>query len=91
MDDRKIPLVDHCKCSSSVLVENYYLVVAKCTVELPASLLMPMRTKDRDSRVGLFDSTRAPGGVVMTKTVFDSDKCGGFWDAVQEPESWDYY
>ena len=38
-----------------------------------------MRTKDGDCRVGLFESTRTPGGVLMTKTVVDSDKSGGFW------------
>ena len=55
LDDWKIPLVDHCKCSS-VWVENYYPVVARCTVELPAGnqVLIPMRTKDGDYRVGLF-------------------------------------
>ncbi|PFX12147.1 Retrovirus-related Pol polyprotein from transposon 17.6 [Stylophora pistillata] len=80
LDDWKIPLVDHCKCSS-VLVENYFPVVARCTVELPArsQVLIPMRTKDRDCRGGFFESTRAPGGVLITKTVVDSDKNGRFW------------
>ena len=36
-------------------------------------VLIPMRTKDRDCMVGLFESTRTPGGVLMTKTVVDSD------------------
>ena len=50
-------------------------------MELPArnQVLIPMRTKDGDCRVGLFESTRTPGGVLMTKTVVDSDKSGGFW------------
>ena len=80
LDDWKIPLVNHCKCSS-VWVENYSPVVARCTVELPArnQVLIPMRTKDGDCRVGLFESMRTPGGVLMTKTVVDSDKGGGFW------------
>ena len=26
-----------------------------------------------------FESTRTPGGVLITKTVVDSDKSGGFW------------
>ena len=75
LDDWKIPLVDHRKCSN-VMVENYSPVIARCTVELPArhQVLIPMRTKDRDSRTGLFESTRAPGGVLMSKTVVDSDK-----------------
>ena len=48
-------------------------------MELPArnQVLIPMRTKDVDHRVGLFESTRAPGGVLMNKTVVD--KSGGFW------------
>ena len=56
LDDWKIPLVNHCKCSS-VWVENYSPVVARCTVELPArnQVLIPMRTKDGDCRVGLFE------------------------------------
>ena len=56
LDDWKIPLVDQCKCSS-VLVENYSPVVARCTVELPArnQVLIPMRTKDGDCRVGLLN------------------------------------
>ena len=80
LDDWKIPLVDHRKCSN-VMVENYSPVIARCTVELPArhQVLIPMRTKDGDSRTGLFESTRAPGGVLMSKTVVDSDKNGGFW------------
>ena len=50
-------------------------------MELPArnQVLIPMGTKDGDCRVGLFESTRTPGGVLMTKTVVDSDKSGGFW------------
>ena len=49
-------------------------------MELPArnQVLIPMRTKDGDCRVGLFESTRTPGGVLMTKTVVDSDRSGGF-------------
>jgi len=38
-----------------------------------------MWTKDGDSRTGLFESTRAPGGVLLSKTVVDGDKNGGFW------------
>lgn len=49
--------------------------------ELPArhQVLIPVKTKDRDSRTGLFESTRTPGGVLMSKTVVDGDKEGGFW------------
>ena len=32
LDDWKIPLEDHCKCSS-VWVENYSTIVTRCTVE----------------------------------------------------------
>ena len=48
-------------------------------MELPArnQVLIPMGTKDGDCRVGLFESTRTPGGVLMTKTVVDQS--GGFW------------
>ncbi|KAJ7390418.1 hypothetical protein OS493_025117 [Desmophyllum pertusum] len=39
-----------------------------------------MRTKDGDSRAGLFESTKDPRcGVLMSKTVVDGDKKGGFW------------
>ena len=80
LDDWKVPLVDHRICSN-VLVENYSPVVARCTVELPTrhQVLVPMKTKDGDSRTGLFESTRTPGGVLMSKTVVDGDKKGGFW------------
>ena len=47
-------------------------------MELPArhEVLIPMRTKDGDSRTGLHES---PGEVLMLKTVVDGDKNGGFW------------
>ena len=38
-----------------------------------------MKTKDGDSRTGLFKSTWTPGGVLLSKTVVDGDKDGGFW------------
>ena len=38
-----------------------------------------MKTKDGDSRTGLFESTRTPGGVLLSKTVVDGEKDGGFW------------
>lgn len=80
LDDWKVPLADRPKCRN-VLVENYSPVVARCTLELPArhQILIPMKTKDGDSRTGLFESTRAPGGVLMSKTVVVGDKEGGFW------------
>lgn len=80
VDDWKIPLVDHRKCSSA-LGENYSSVVARCTVKLRArhQVLIPMRTKDGDSSTGLFESTRTPGGILMSKTVVDGDRNGAFW------------
>ncbi|KAJ7365130.1 hypothetical protein OS493_007779 [Desmophyllum pertusum] len=80
LDDWKTPLINPRKCSK-VLVDDYSPVVARCTVELPArhQMLIPMRTKDGDSRAGLFESKRTPGGVLMSKTVVDGDKKGGFW------------
>ena len=80
LDDWKTPLVDYRKCGH-VVIENYSHVVARCTVELPArhQALIPMKTKDGDSRTGLFESTRTPGGVLLSKTVVDGDKAGGFW------------
>jgi len=81
LDDWKIHLVDHRKCSSALVENNYSPVVARCTVELPArhQVLIPVQTKDGDSGTGLFWSTRTPGGVLMTKTVIDGEKNGGFW------------
>lgn len=37
------------------------------------------KTKDAESRTGLFESTRTPGGVLLSKAVVDGDKDGGFW------------
>ena len=46
-------------------------MVARCTVELPArhQALIPVKTTDGDSTTGLFESTRTPGGVLLSKTV----------------------
>ena len=61
-----------------MLVENYSPVDARCTLELPArhQVLIPMKTEDGDSRTGLYEPTRTPGGVLMSKTVVDGDKEG---------------
>ena len=77
LDDWKIPLVDHRKCGH-VLIENYSPVITRCTVELPArhQVLIPTKTKYGDSRTGLFESTRTPSGVLLSKTVVDGDKDG---------------
>jgi hypothetical protein len=37
-----------------------------------------MRTKDRISRDGLFESCKTPGGVLLTKTVVQPSKDGSF-------------
>jgi len=38
-----------------------------------------MRTEDGDSRTGLYEPTRTPGGLLMSKTVVDGVKEGRFW------------
>jgi hypothetical protein len=37
-----------------------------------------MRTKDRTSRDGIFESCKTPGGVLLTKTVVQPSKDGSF-------------
>ena len=37
-----------------------------------------MKTKNGDSITGLLESTRSRGGVLLSKTVVDGDKDGGF-------------
>ena len=49
--------------------ENHSPVVAKCTVELPErhQVIIPMRTKDKSCKCGLFEPTKTPGGVLLSK------------------------
>ena len=83
LDARRIPLVTsrNAQRCNRVKAEKYSPVVARCTVELPArhQVIIPMKTKSKDSRSGLFESTRTPGGVLMTKTLVYTKENGGFW------------
>ena len=78
-DDIAIPLIDTQQVRI-VKGDNSFPVIAKCTVELPArhQLVIPMRTKDRTSRDGIFESCKTPGGVLLTKTVVQPSKDGSF-------------
>jgi hypothetical protein len=60
--------------------DNHSPVVAKCTVELPArhKAIIPMRTKDRNCKSGLFEPTKTPGGVLLSKTAVEGGKDGSF-------------
>ena len=77
--DIAIPLIDTQQVRI-VKGDNSCPVIAKCTVELPArhQLVIPMRTKDRTSRDGTFESCKTPGGVLLTKTVVQPSKDGSF-------------
>lgn len=80
LDDTEVPLITPSKCKA-VLLENYAPVIARCTVELPArhQVLIPMRCKDKVNRTGLFESTRTPGGVLLSKTMVTGTQHGNFW------------
>ena len=73
----EIPLVSSPTCEA-IYRDTYALEAACCTVELPAThrVMIPMRSKEKKS--GLFESTRAPIGVLLTKTMVDSSDCN-FW------------
>ena len=55
--------------------------MAKCTVELPArhQVIIPMRMKDKGCKCGLFELTKTPGGVLLSKTAVQGGKDGCFW------------
>lgn len=60
---------------------SHTLVVTRYTIELPArhQVLIPMCTKDKDPKDDLFESTKTPGGVLMTKTAVKGSKDSSFW------------
>ena len=78
-DDVAVPLIDtqHVRI---VKEDHSCPVIAKYTVELPArhQILIQMRTKDRASRDGIFESGKTPGGVLLAKTVVQPSKDGRF-------------
>ena len=80
LDDAGIPLMG-IKNVGMVRDDNHSPVVAKCTVELPARhrAIIPMRTKDRSCKSGLFEPTKTPGGVLLSKTAVEGGKDGSFW------------
>lgn len=61
--------------------DSHSPVIAKCTVELPArhQVVIPMRTKDKSCKTGLFEPTKSPGGILMSKTAVQGSKDGSFW------------
>ena len=61
--------------------QNHLPVVAKCTVELPPrhQVIIPLRTKDKSCKNGVFEPTKTPGGVLLTKTAVQRGKNGSFW------------
>lgn len=80
LDEIEVPLMHPSKCKA-VLLGTSAPIVARCTVELPArhQTLVPLRCKDRVTRTGLFESTRTPGGVLLSKTVVNCNHDGDFW------------
>ena len=38
-----------------------------------------MRTKDKSCKSGLFEPTKTPGGVLLSKTAVEGGKDGSFW------------
>ena len=61
--------------------QNHLPVVAKCTVELPPrhQVIIPLRTKDKSCKNGVFEPTKTPGGVLLSKTAVQGGKDGSFW------------
>ena len=80
LDELPIPLTST-KNVRMVSEENHLPVVAKCTVELPArhQVIIPMRTKDKSCKCGLFQPTKTPDGVFLSKTAVQGGKDGCFW------------
>ena len=79
LDELPIPLTST-KNVRMVSKENHSPVVAKCTVELPArhQVIISMRTKDKSCKCGLFEPTKTPGGVLLSKTAVQGEKDGCF-------------
>ena len=75
LDDVGIPLIG-IKNVGMVRDDNHSPVVAKCTVEQPArhQAVIPMRSKDKSCKSGLFEPTKTPGGVLLSKTAVEGGK-----------------
>ena len=80
LDDFGIPLTGT-KNVRMVSEQNHLPVVAKCTVELPPrhQVIIPLRTKDKSCKNGVFEPTTTPGGVLLSKTAVQGGKDGSFW------------
>ena len=80
LDDLGIPLTNT-KNVLMVSEQNHLPVVAKCTVELPPrhQVIIPLRTKDKSCKNGVFEPTKTPGGVLLSKTAVQGGKDGSFW------------
>ena len=80
LDDMGIPPKE-IKNVCMVREDSHSPVIAKCTVELPArqQVIIPMRTKDNSSKGGLFEPTKTPGGILMSKTAVQGGKDFSFW------------
>ena len=79
LDDKVIPIIGN-PFIRIVKAGSSCPVIAKCTVELPArhQALVRMRTKDRSTQGGMFESFKTPGGLLLTKTVVQPSKDGRF-------------
>ena len=68
LDDVGIPLIG-IKNVGMVRNDNHSPVVAKCTVKQPArhQAVIPMRSKDKSCKSGLFEPTKTPGGSASFK------------------------
>ncbi len=80
LDEKVIPLTET-QPVRVIREDKLCPVIAKCTVDLPArhQTLIPMRTRDRTSQGGMFESCKTPGGVLLTKTVVQPSKDGSFF------------
>ena len=79
LDDLGIPLVNT-KEVRTFKEYNLCPVVAGCTVELPArhQILVSLRTQDRTTHDGIFESHKTPGGVLPKKGVVQPKRDGSF-------------
>ena len=74
-----IPLV-HTKEVRTVKEYNLCPVVARCNVEIPGrhQILVSLRTQDRTTHDGVFESHKTPGGVLLKKAVVQPKRGGSF-------------
>ena len=81
LDGLEIPLVDINSIRHVKEDIHSQPVIAKCTVNLPArhQVIIPMQTKDKSCQSGLFEPTKTPGGVLISKTAVNGGKDGSFW------------